>query len=65
MSIKGRIATRSIDEVRDAADLVEIVQARTELRRKGAEWSGRCPFHEERTGSFWVNPLKKTYYCFG
>ena len=49
------IAQRSIDEVKAAADMVAVVQARTQLRRAGSRWTGRCPFHEERTPSFSVN----------
>ena len=48
-----------------AADMVEIVSTRTQLRRVGARWTGRCPFHEERTPSFSVNPVEKLFYCFG
>ena len=59
------IRQASIEAVRDAVDLVELVQARTPLRRVGARWVGRCPFHEERTPSFSVSAEKKTYYCFG
>jgi DNA primase len=59
------IKQASIEAVRDAVDLVELVQARTPLRRVGARWVGRCPFHDERTPSFSVSAEKKTYYCFG
>ncbi len=59
------IRQTSIDAVRDAVDIVELVQARTPLRRVGSRWVGRCPFHEERTPSFSVSADKKTYYCFG
>ena len=52
-------------EAVDAADMVEVVSARTQLRRSGARWTGLCPFHEERTASFSVNPQDKLYYCFG
>ena len=49
-----------------AADMVEVVSARTALRRSsGSRYMGRCPFHEERTPSFSVNPVDKLYYCFG
>ena len=45
--------------------MVEIVGARTQLRKVGARWTGRCPFHEERTPSFSVNAADKLFYCFG
>lgn len=60
-----RIARASVDQVLAAADMVEIVGQYTELRKAGANYSGRCPFHEERTPSFSVNPVEKLYYCFG
>jgi DNA primase len=56
---------RNKDQVVAAADMVEIVSARTQLRRVGARWTGRCPFHEERTPSFSVNPVEKLFFCFG
>ena len=59
------IARASIDQVQAAADMVEIVGQYTELRKAGANYSGRCPFHEERTPSFSVNPAEKLFYCFG
>ncbi|MGH3031541.1 MAG: DNA primase [Gaiellaceae bacterium] len=59
------IAKSSIEEVVAAADIVELVSARTQLRRVGSRWQGRCPFHEERTPSFSVNPAEKLFYCFG
>jgi DNA primase len=59
------IARASIDQVREAADIVELVGQRTQLRRVGTRWVGRCPFHDERTPSFSVNADLKTYYCFG
>ena len=46
--------------------MVEVVSARTPLRRaSGSRYTGRCPFHEEKTPSFSVNPVDKLYYCFG
>jgi DNA primase len=61
----ARIRDASVREAVDAADMVEVVSARTQLRRSGARWTGLCPFHEERTPSFSVNPQDKLYYCFG
>ena len=55
----------SIERVRDAVDMVELVGARTDLRRVGSRWVGLCPFHDERTPSFSVNAQDKLYYCFG
>ena len=59
------IKKSSLERVVAAADMVEIASARTQLRRVGARWTGRCPFHEERTPSFSVNPAEKLFYCFG
>ena len=56
----------SRDRVRDAVDFVELVSARTELRRAGpARYEGLCPFHDERSPSFGIDPTQKVYYCFG
>ena len=60
-----RIADTTVNEVKAAADMVELVSARTALRKVGGRYSGRCPFHEERTPSFSVNAADKLYYCFG
>jgi DNA primase len=56
----------SRDRVRDAVDFVELVSTRTELRRAGPRsYEGLCPFHDERTPSFGIDPTEKVYYCFG
>src|SRR6266511_4835942 len=60
-----RIKDSAVREVVAAADMVELVGARTQLRKVGGRYTGRCPFHEERTPSFSVNPQDKLYYCFG
>jgi DNA primase len=62
----SRYTADSRDRVREAVDMVALVSARTELRRAGPdEYVGRCPFHDERTPSFGVDPFKKVYHCFG
>jgi DNA primase len=61
----ARIKDASLDEVKAAADMVAVVSARTQLRKAGGRYLGRCPFHEERTPSFSVNATDKLYYCFG
>ncbi len=56
----------SVEAVRDAIDMVDLVSARTELRKAGARsYVGICPFHEERSPSFSVEPVDKLYHCFG
>lgn len=61
----ARFAESSLTKLRDAVDIVDLVNGYTDLRRAGTQFSGLCPFHEERTPSFSVNPTEKLYYCFG
>jgi DNA primase len=61
----ARFTDESKQRVREAADIVEIVSAYTDLRQRGKDWWGLCPFHDENSASFKVNPLDKLYYCFG
>jgi DNA primase len=58
------IKKSSIEAAVAAADMVEIVSGRTQLRRSGAQWTGRCPFHDDQNPSFSVNPVEKLYHCF-
>jgi DNA primase len=59
------ISSESVERVKQAADIVEVISAHTDLRRQGARYVGLCPFHEERTPSFSVEPQEKLYHCFG
>lgn len=62
----SRYTPDSKERVRDAVDMVALVSARTDLRRAGPNsYEGLCPFHDERTPSFSVEPAQKVYYCFG
>ena len=54
-----------IDEVRDRADIVEIIGEIVPLKKAGREFKANCPFHEEKTPSFYVVPHKRFYKCFG
>lgn len=54
-----------IDELKNRADLIRIIEPYTPLKKKGANWMGCCPFHQEKTPSFSVNPSKGFYKCFG
>jgi DNA primase len=59
------ISPESLERVKQAVDIVEVISAHTDLRRAGARWTGLCPFHEERTPSFSVDAQEKLYHCFG
>ena len=59
------ITRESLEALEAAVDMVELVGGRTPLRRSGSRYVGRCPFHDERTPSFSVDPVKKLYHCFG
>lgn len=54
-----------IDDLKNRADLVRIVEMHVPLKKKGANWWGNCPFHGEKTASFSVNPVKGFFKCFG
>src|SRR4051812_17725764 len=61
-----RYTQDSRERVRDAVDFEELVGARTELRKAGMRrLQGLCPFHDERTPSFGIDPVEKLYHCFG
>ena len=61
----ARFTQTSIERVKESADIAEVVSAYTDLRRAGQRLQGLCPFHEERTPSFSVDPSEKLYHCFG
>jgi DNA primase len=61
----GRIPQAFIDDLIARADIVEIISARVPLKRAGREYKACCPFHDEKTPSFWVSPDKQFYHCFG
>ena len=61
----GRIPEWVVEEVRARADIVDIIGGYVQLRRSGGSWTARCPFHNEKTPSFHVNPPRQMYYCFG
>ena len=54
-----------IPAVLAATDLVTLASEHTELKRAGRQYKGRCPFHNEKTGSFMVDPVKQKWYCHG
>ena len=60
----GRIPDDAIERIRDAADLLEIVQESVQLKRTGSDWRGPCPFHGGTHRNFAVIPKKNCFYCF-
>ncbi|AHK79289.1 DNA primase [Ectothiorhodospira haloalkaliphila] len=61
----SRIPTAFIDELLARTDIVDVVNARVQLKKKGSEYAACCPFHTEKTPSFYVSPRKQFYHCFG
>lgn len=61
----GRIPEQFIDEVRNSVDIVDVISQYVSLEKKGKDYVGLCPFHQENTPSFTVNEGKQFFYCFG
>ena len=61
----GLIAPATLEQIRAASDIVEVIGAALPLKRAGANFVALCPFHREKTPSFSVNPQKQIFYCFG
>lgn len=61
----GRIARDSIEEVRRANDIVDVISACVPLKKRGTGYWANCPFHDEKTPSFQVSPSRQLYKCFG
>jgi DNA primase len=60
-----RIAQETVEQVAAASDIVAVVSFYFPLKRAGTEFRAICPFHQEKTPSFYVNPSKQSYYCHG
>ena len=61
----SKISQDIIERVRDSADIVDVVSKYVDLKQRGPNFFGLCPFHNEKTPSFSVAPAKQIYYCFG
>lgn len=61
----ARITEECVARIKDSADIVDIVGNCIQLRRAGNSWKACCPFHNEKTPSFHVNPARQTFHCFG
>ena len=60
-----QIPQGTVDVVRETSDILDVVSQYVELKQRGANYFGICPFHDEKTASFSVAPAKQIYHCFG
>ena len=60
-----RISENKIEEIRSAANIVDVISEYVQLRKRGKNFIGLCPFHNEKTPSFTVSEDKQIYHCFG
>src|SRR5688572_31732699 len=61
----GLIPPATLEQIRAANDIVDVIGSVLSLKRAGANFVARCPFHNEKTPSFNVNPHKQIFHCFG
>ena len=61
----ARISEQIIEQIRNTADIVEVVSGYVQLKKRGRNYFGLCPFHDEKTASFSVNSERQIYKCFG
>jgi len=59
------ITQSSIQRLKESIDIVDLVSNYLELKRSGANYKAKCPFHQEKTSSFFVSPTKQIFHCFG
>lgn len=63
--MRGLIPDSFIDELLARVDIVDVIERRGPLKKAGREWTACCPFHNERSPSFYVSPAKQFFHCFG
>lgn len=62
---RGRIKNEDVEALRDHADIVDVISDYVQLKKAGRRYKGLCPFHDEKTPSFMVDPANGLYHCFG
>jgi DNA primase len=61
----GQISKENIEQVLSATDIVDLINSYVPLKRAGTQFRANCPFHNEKTPSFYVNPARQSFHCFG
>ncbi|HON08789.1 MAG TPA: CHC2 zinc finger domain-containing protein, partial [Verrucomicrobiota bacterium] len=61
----GMIPSSLIEQIRLANDIVEVIESYIPLKKSGGGFFALCPFHKEKTPSFYVNPQRQIFHCFG
>ena len=60
-----RLHPDTVEEVKQRVDIVDVIADYVVLKKRGKDYQGLCPFHDEKTPSFSVSPVRQMYYCFG
>ncbi|RYD41001.1 MAG: DNA primase, partial [Verrucomicrobiaceae bacterium] len=61
----AQIPKETVEKVLESTDIVDLISTYVQLKRSGAQFRANCPFHQEKTPSFYVNPVSQRYHCFG